>query len=1183
MKKLNNTPEKWRCIFPKFDLKMKLSLLFLLTAMLQIQAGIGYGQKTKISLNMNKVSVLEVINEIESISEFKFFYSKEELNSKRRVNIYSKKQPIEVVLKKLFSDETVNYKIIDKQIVLTVVKNSLPSNLNTVAGDTNKQQLQFQVTGKVVDEEGIPLLGANVLEKGTANGIQTDFDGNFELLIKNQNAVLIVSYVGYKSKEIAVNGQANLAIALERDAQGLEEVIVVGYGTRKKATVTSAVSQVGAETFEDRAVANVTQGLQGAIGGLTITNTSSGGEPGAEQNINIRGLMTSTGNGISNAEPLVLIDGAVMNINDINPEDIETVTVLKDAASAAIYGSRAAGGAILITTKSGKKMRGGMKVNYSNIFSFSSPTQWPDQANAVDYANVMNEAGFNMHGRSNSFFTEEALGWIQQNLDVPGSAPTTLPNSTNTGWLVNSGGLLGSAATDWKRFLFSDFAEKSKHNLSFRGGDEKLNYYISAGAYSETGLFKVAENTFNRYNLDAKIAAKPTSWLSFELLTKLQKSDAVFPWDPNFGRGRVFDQLSKLKPTMPTVDPLYGEPLPNAYYPAWQHSNEVNKQNQLTLLPRVTIEPVKDWFINLEYNYRTNNNKRVYSSSQWQSRSPNGNVKIETAREDTKIIPTLSTNEYLSPNLYTNYSKSIKGHNFDLTAGYQSEQYNIYNLSANASGLLTDNVQAISTAVGEQTVSDAISHWATESVFGRFGYNYKEKYIARVTYRRDGSSKFEPGNRWAGFPSFELGYNIAKENFWPIEDISMFKIRATRGSLGNQNVQNYLYTPIIPVSNGFFLFNGERAYTANVPDLTSINLTWETVKTSDLGIDILALNNKLGFSFDWYRTDIENMATSGTSLPLVLGTGTPLINGGTSRTEGWEAEVSWNHAVGNFKYNVRATLSDYKQTIVDFPNQSNLLNDFYSGKDLGDVYGLTWDGWFTSDEEAIERSALINQTWVSPWAFKEGDTKYVDVNGDGVINNGDNTVDDHGDYKVIANTTPRYQYGIALGASWKGLDFNMFVQGVGKRDIAPITGSYSKQFLGPAQGPFHSNIYAEHLDYYRPEDTTNPLGPNTNAYFARPYAQNGGRNNKNTGRQVDHYVQNAAYARLKTIQLGFTIPKETTDKYKIDRFRIFITGENLLTVSNLLFYDPESVRGEFSGGSSYPLSKVVSMGVNLSF
>ncbi|WP_157972936.1 SusC/RagA family TonB-linked outer membrane protein [Aureibaculum luteum] len=1164
---------------------MRAFIFLLCTTVFSFNTVDSYSQqKIKIKKDM-EMSIDEVFKVVSKQSKFSFLYPQELFKDAPKVNLKEGEILLNQLLTNIFSNGDTSFRLSENNVI--IVEKSDPKQLNEL-----KNQ-KIPISGTVLDQSGEPLPGASIVEKGTLNGVQTDFDGKFSLDVKDANAILEISFVGFETKEIVVKNQTELTITLLESTANLDEVVIVGYGTRKKSTVTSAVAQIDAEVFEDRSIASVTQGLQGAVSGLVITNSQSGGEPGAQQNINIRGLLTSTGNdggangNIVNSEPLVLIDGAVMNINDINPEDIETVSVLKDAASAAIYGSRAAGGAILITTKSGKNMKGGMKVNYSNSFSLSSPTQWPQQSDAVTYAHVMNDSRFNMTGQENWYFSEEAIGWIQQNLDNPGSAPTTLSKNNDTDWVVNSGGLGGSAATDWKDFLFKDYAKKSKHNLSFRGGDEKLNYYISAGVYSEDGLFDVAENTFDRYNLDAKIASSPNKWLKFELLTKLQRSDAEFPWDPGFGRGRVFDQLSKLKPTMPIVDPTWGEPMPAAYYPRWQHSSEVNTSNQLVLLPRVVIEPLKDWFINLEYNYRTNNNKTVFSSTQYESKRPNGESKVEISRDQTLIRPRLSTNDYWSPNLYSSYSKSIGGHNFDATVGYQSERYNVYNLNADAAGVLSDEVPSISTAVGEQTVTDVITHWSTESVFGRIGYNYKEKYIARVTYRRDGTSRFEPDNRWAGFPSFELGYNVAKENFWPIEDISMFKLRASKGSLGNQNVGLYGYITGIPVGLGSFLFNGEREYTANVQStLPNDNLTWETVKTTDVGIDILALNNKLGFSFDWFRSDITDLATGGPSLPAVLGTADgalPLVNGGVARTQGWETEISWKQSLGDFNYNIRVSLTDYKQTIVEFDNATALLNDRFAGKDLGDIWGFTWDGWFESDEQAAEQTALVSQKWHSPWSYKEGDTRYANLNGDDAIDIGDNTVDDHGDLSVIGNTTPRYQYGIALGASYKGLDFNMFVQGVGKRDINPIQSNYKKQFLGPAQGPFHSNVYEEHLDYYRPENTTSPLGPNTDSYFARPYAQNGGRNNKNTKSAVDHYLQNGAYARLKTVQLGFTIPKNITEKYKIDRFRIFVTGENLLTVSDLLFYDPESVRGTFSGGSSYPLSKTISAGINVSF
>ncbi|MBP0902954.1 SusC/RagA family TonB-linked outer membrane protein [Mariniflexile gromovii] len=1056
-------------------------------------------------------------------------------------------------------------------------------NTNPIEAEnkTDKSAQQLQITGMVTDSNGQPLAGANILEKGTFNGVQADFDGKFTMRVSSQKATLTVSYIGFVSKEVTVNNQSSIAITLTEDVSALNEVVVVGYGTRKRTTVTSAVSQVGSEVFENRPVANATLALQGAVGNLVITTTANGGEPGAQPNINIRGLVTSSGDlgSVGNSSPLILIDGAEMDISQINPEDIETVTVLKDAASASIYGARAAGGAIIITTKSGKDMKGGMKVSYTNNFSISQPTIWPEQASAIDFAYTMNDTASNT-GLS-PYYTEEELGWIQQNMANPGSAPTLIPNSAGNSWDQSNFGLGATGSTNWKDFLFSSWSLRSKHDINFRGGDEKLNYYISAGTYNEDGLLATTTDTYSRHNLDAKIASKPNKWLSFELLTKATLAKLDYPWDQQFGRGRVFDVLSKLKPTLPTVDPNNGEPLANASYPSWDYNRESNVNNQISILPRITIEPIKDLLINLQYNYRRVNNKQVFTSAEQQWTRPDGTLGYITARSQTLVRPSLDTNEYLSPNLFATYTKSVKGHNFDVTAGYQNEQYNVFNMNANAYNLLTDNVQSLSSAVGVITASDNISHWSTESVFGRFGYNYKEKYIGRVTYRRDGSSRFEPGNRLTGLPSFELGYNIAKENFWPIKDISMFKLRATQGSLGNQNVGNYLYISTLPISNGTFLFNGARQFFTNPPNLTSQNLTWETVKTKDLGIDILALKNRLGFTFDWYRSDTNNLASEGETLPAVLGTNQPLVNAGTIRVQGWEAELTWKQSLGDFNYNIRAVLSDYKQTVLEYPNPTNgINNNFYAGGDLGAIWGLTWEGWFQTAEEATERNLVINQRYVHNSTFGVGDAKYADLNGDGFINNGDGTLNDTGDFRVIGNSTPRYQYGITLGASWKGIDFNMFIQGVGKRDVSLST---HQRFRGPAQGPLHANVLVEHLDYFRPLDTTSPLGPNLDAYFPTPYAQNPGNNNRNYRFNTDHFLQNGAYTRLKTMQIGFTIPKVVTEKYKIDRIRIFVTGENLLTISKLMFYDPETVPGEFGSAYSYPLSKVISTGLNISF
>ncbi len=784
----------------------------------------------------------------------------------------------------------------------------------------------------------------------------------------------------------------------------------------------------------------------------------------------------------------------------------------------------------------------------------------------------MNDAATNVG--SSVYYTDEELGYIIMNMESPGSAPTLQVASDGVSWDQSNVGLGATAATDWKDFLFKDWAPRSKHNISFRGGTDKLNYYASAGYYSEDGINAHADEFYKRYNFDVKISAKPYDWLSFDLLTKLSKSEEKHPWDYSYGGGRIFDLLSKIKPTLPTVDPLFNEPLVQAYYPLWDTQWQDYEKNQVTLLPRVVIEPVKNWLINLEYNYKRDNNINSYTALQYEYHQADGSSAYTPTESLTQVKPTLYHNEYYSPNIYTSYSKDFNGHNFKVLAGYQSETQDYYSLSVSANTLITDNIPSVSTSVGEITASDGISTYSTQSYFSRFNYDYKGKYLFEMSYRYDGSSKFEESQRWAGFPSYSVGYNVAKEDFWPFkDDIQTFKLRGSYGQLGNMNVSNFTYLSTMSVNEGTYLFGGEWDYYVTTPSLISENLTWERVKTTDVGLDLLALKGKLGFSFDWYRTDISDMMADGATLPSVLGTDEPKTNSGTMRTQGWETELTWKHKLGDFSYNVRFVLSDYKRTVVEWENSTGLLSDWYEGQNVGDIMGLEWAGWFESADDVSNYG--INQTAIySSW--EAGDTKYVDQNDDDIIDIGDNTVSSPGDRVVIGNTTPRYQYGLTLGCEWKGIDFSVFIQGVGKRDYYMGGSAYR----GPANGPYHANVYEYHLDYWR--DETSILGANPDAHWAKPYSANPGKNNRNYKYSVDRYVEDASYMRLKTIQVGYTLPGRITKKVKMDRVRIYVSGENLLTFTKFPMYDPESITGNYSNAIAYPLSKVISAGINVS-
>jgi TonB-linked SusC/RagA family outer membrane protein len=1041
--------------------------------------------------------------------------------------------------------------------------------------EQNVQTEEKTITGHIQDVTGESLVGVSVVVKGTTIGTITDINGNFNLKVPADASILLVSFIGMQTQEITLVGNTKFDIRMQDMTEGLDEVIVVGYGTQKKGHLTAAVSQIDGDVLEDRAIANAAQGLQGAVTNLGITATTSGGEPGASLDINIRGIITADSDGdVGDAEPLVLVDGIEMDFDNVDPNDIATVSVLKDASAAAIYGSRAAAGVILVTTKSGKSSKGGgMKISYSSSFSLSQPTKWPDQASPIDFAYTINESSTNNGG--SAYWDDTELQYIIDNMEDNGSSPTVWAKSNDaSSWDFSNGGLGATGATNWTDVLFEDWSTRQKHNINFTGGTEEVNYYVSAGFYNEDGLMATATDTYKRYNLDVKLNAKPYDWMNFSILTKMVKGEEEFPWNYQYGRGKVFDFVSKIKPTLPVYDPLFNEPLVGGYWPLWNSQYQETTDNQIILAPRLVIEPIKNWNVNLEYNYKRNNNRDSYTVENYEYKNPDGTTAYTPGTDLTGVYENLYTNEYFSPNLYTTYSKEVGGHNFKILAGYQQEQWTYYNIYAEALSLVSDNIVSLSTTTGETDVSDDKYDLATQSYFTRFNYDYQGKYLFEFSYRRDGSSKFEDGSRWAGFPSFSAGYNVAKENFWPLKDvIQNFKLRGSYGTLGNQNVDDFLYLSTMTVKDGTWLFDDEYENYVTAPDLESSNLTWETVETTDFGVDISALKGKLSTTFDWYRTDINDMAAQSATLPSQLGTDAPLSNSAAMRTQGWELELSWKEKRGDFSYNARFVLSDYKRTVLKYPNDTKLLSDYFTGQTIGDIYGLEWAGWFADDDDVtnyeIDQSAIYG-SWTA------GDTKYVDQNGDGVIDIGSNTIDDKGDKVVIGNTTPRYQYGLTLACDWKGIDFSMFIQGVGKKDYY-VGGS---AYRGPAQGPFHSNVYDFNLDYWRDADSY--LGANPNAYAPKPYLANPGKNNRNYLYSVDRYVADASYARLKSIQLGYSLSKELCQKLRLDRVRVHVTGENLLTVSDFPMYDPEAIKNGTGNGIAYPLSKTISFGINVS-
>jgi TonB-linked SusC/RagA family outer membrane protein len=755
-----------------------------------------------------------------------------------------------------------------------------------------------------------------------------------------------------------------------------------------------------------------------------------------------------------------------------------------------------------------------------------------------------------------------------------------LPKPDGMTWDVMNTGMKAVANVDWNDLILKNWAPRQKHNLSISGGTENINYYVSAGYYDEKGLLKIGNEWYKKYTIDTKIEAKATSWMKISFLAKYRHGHENFPWNQHWGRAWIMNWISKIKPGLPakydgsdiwTLESRIGE---------WELLREDYIRKQLVASPRITLEPVAGWVTNIELNYVVNNDQYETMVKQVPWLRPNGEIAYRpTTRAETEYNSSLFSNEYLSPNIYSSYTRSFGRHNLNVMAGYQQEVYKYNDLMAESFHVVTDAVPSIATAVGEKKINDNVGHWATRSVFGRLNYNFSERYLLEINIRRDGSSRFEEDERWGTFPSLSAGWIISNENFFPLTDqIDFLKIRGSYGTLGNQNVANYLYVPRLPTKQtDYWLFSGERPWTVGAPDLTSVNLTWEKVKTIDFGIDFRTLNNRLAATFDWYQSLTTDLVGPGEALPSVLGTAVPKKNEGEIQTRGWELEISWKSRVNDFSYGFRGVLSDYIAKVTNYRNPTKILSTYYEGMVLGEIWGFESGGLYQSDADieawGIDQSYIYNGTWYP------GDQKYIDKNGDDKIDIGSNTVDDPGDKVILGNNTPRFQYGLSANASWKGFDISILFQGIAKRDLDMRTLGV---FRGPANGPMHAGCLVDHLDYWR--DDTSPLGANPDAYFPRPYSQYIGQNGKNYNYPVDRWMQNGAYLRLKNVILGYTLPASLTQKVFISNARIYLSGENLLTFTDLMFFDPESFAGRWYGaGDAYPLSKMYSIGLTVTF
>lgn len=1143
----------------KYTTLLVVAFLFLTTPAAATQI-----ETNKVNNSLETKTVGEVLKDIEGQTEYNFFLNNKKIDLARKVEVKANHTDVFKTLNDIFKNTDVTYSVVDKTIILTNTQQLSKSGAASVV-----------IRGTVVDETNEPVIGASVIEKGTKNGVITDIDGNFELKVSKHDAVLDVSYIGYNTTSVKVKSDKPIRIVLKEDNVALDEVVVVGYGTQKKVNLTGSVSQVNEKTFESRPVQNITQALQGVVPGMNMSVGANGGKLNNSPSISIRGAGT-IGSG-STASPLILIDGVEGNLNLLNPQDIESVSVLKDAAASSIYGSRAPFGVILITTKRGKE--GKPMISYVNNFRFNSPINQPEMMDSYSFVNYFNDARRNA-GQS-PFFSQTTIDNIiaRNNGEVGLIVPCDFSNNKFTN-------AQGNANTDWYKVHYKDWVMSQEHSVSASGGNKQLSYYLSGNFMDQEGLMRFAEESYNRYSINGKIMAQLNKHVNVSYNTKWFRTNYD---SPSYLSGLFYHNMLRKWPNMSAVDPN-GHYADNSEIIQLQDGGESKEElEQIFQQLKVEITPLKNWKIYLEGNYRSTTNfthtdiqaingHDIFGEPYQMAISNNYTVG------QSRVTEKSTKNQFYSTNLYTDFFKEIKGHYIKAILGFNAELQKERTLTGSRDGIIVPGLPTLDTSSSLDKTSGGYNHWATAGFFGRINYNYQEKYMLEVNARYDGTSRFVRDKRWNVFPSFSLGWNVARENFWkPIEKyVNMFKFKASWGELGNQNTSSlYPFYETLPIgiNSGNWLVNGDKTNTADSPALVSTLLTWERIQTLNIGVDFGAFSNRLTGTFELFKRKTLDMVGPAPQLPAILGIAVPKVNNADMQSAGFDFDISWRDRVGKVNYGVKFNLSDAKTKILRYPNTTNAISDWYAGKYSGEIWGYTTIGIARSQEQMDAHLATLPNGGQNKLGNKwsAGDIMYADINGDGKVDAGQSTLGDPGDRKIIGNSTPRYNFGLILDANWNGFDVSVFFQGVGKRDYAPGTGQQGAMFWGVVNNLYQSVALKPHLDYFRPED--DPMGANLDSYYPRPDLSTSKNQLAQTG-----YLQNAAYIRLKNIQIGYSLPKKWLSKIHLNKCRVYLSGDNLWTGTQLAdMFDPETITGAdgWGAGKTYPLSKIISFGVNI--
>jgi len=1154
-----------------------------------------------VTLRFERAKLKTVMDEITRQCDLSFAYSREVVDADRIVSIDLKDAPIDAALQSLFpSGNGIDYAIKNRKILLSAGKQSL--HVDTV------------VSGRVADDQNRPLVGATVVVAGTSQGTTTDLDGNFSLRVNAVDPVLKVDYLGYEPQELRVSpSQTTFDIRLALSSKAIDDVVVVGYGTVKRRDLVGAVDQVDRKVIEDRSTGTLARALQGQLPGLNITFTDS--KPTRGASVNVRG----SGSIGAGGSTLVLIDGVEGSINAINPQDVESVSVLKDASSSAVYGARGAFGVVLITTKSAKK--GTPVINYNGSVTINRRTVTPDVVtDGLTWINWWKDCYNGYYNGSKALlnhvdstipYTETIYQELIRRSQDPSLARTTaLSGHDQFGWAYYD-------STDWHSLFYKDYNWSTEHNLSISGGGDQADYYISGRFYDMDGIYKVGNDSYKKYDVRAKGTLKVRPWLR---LTNNMSVSVIDAYEPKHQKNN--SQIPRLinhtaMPLSPVKNPdgTWTAAAAKSGYAAfsegtsWRTNDYVYLRNKFD----VNIDLVKDVLTaSADYSYNYTNRKRMDAQTVIEYSKKPGEILYESEAAGSNLQSVEYQTRYQSANAYLNWSPKLgDDHTFKALAGWNIEKQKYETLTIKREGFVTASKPSFGLMNGtttDPTVGGYI--WSYVGAFFRLNYGYKGKYLAEVSGRYDGSSKFPTNSKWGFFPSASVAWRVSEEPWmkWSEEWLDNFKIRLSAGSMGNGNVDPYSYTSEMTVvtASDIVLGGGLPSYTT-VGSTVPVSLTWEKSTTYDVGLDLDFFNNRLSVSGDYYRRYTTDMYTASVALPAVYGTGSPKGNNAEMKTDGWELSLSWRDSfkLGGkpFDYSIKAMVWDSKSVITKYVNDTGSLgtvkgfienggspSSYYVGMTVGEIWGYTVAGLFR-DQADIDSSAIHDFVQASDKVTRPGQVKIADLDGNGFIDPGNFAVDDHGDLRIIGNQSPRYRYGVNLSARWNGIGLSVFLQGVGARDWYP--GSDAGMFWGKYGRPFFALIPSIHNytdDMYSAERNNWDT-----AYWPRmtTYQSNG---TKNWTRLLEipntRYIQSAAYLRVKNIQLDYSFPKHICSAIRLQGLKIYVNAENLFTFTPLHKYapnfDPEglSYDSDFASaadGYTYPILKSVTVGVNITF